>query len=220
MLDFVVPLTDAPPLDSLSLTSRERVAYAHANLRLRTRYDMEITIEEWYRLGQMFRRGQVHGARKNHVGDIEGWVLVGDVPVCCYYSEQHQCVKTFYAPPPPLPTTAIGVKAKKLAPPKPPPTPEQEVKKDKKEFNLRVQHAVQENAVYRRDLSWFKRMLITFCHSEATRLELLTVARYLSGVSEKDHPSSNAEEFTSRVRNKVRRAEHGEVHQFRDGGGI
>ncbi len=124
-------MTDVPTGNG-KFTELERVSYAHANLRLRTRYGMEITINEWYRLGQMFRRGQVNDARKNHIGDLEGWVLVNDVAVCCYYSNRHGCVKTFYAPPPPMPTVAavtakvLKKKKKEPSPPPPPPPPKKE----------------------------------------------------------------------------------------------
>jgi hypothetical protein len=90
-------------------SERERLSYAHANMRLRTRFGMEITIDEWDRLGAIFQSGKVLGAVKNHVGDVEGWVKVNETLVCCYYSTKHMCVKTFYAPPPPLPTDIPSV---------------------------------------------------------------------------------------------------------------
>lgn len=76
------------------------LAYAHANMRLRTRYKMEITKKEWEDLGRQFREGRVDGAAPNHVGDIEGWVKLNGQWVAAYYNVKTKCIKTFFARPP------------------------------------------------------------------------------------------------------------------------
>lgn len=82
----------------------ENMSYAHANMRLKTRYGMEISFEEWRALGDLFRRNdpKVQSPRKNHVGDVEGWVKINGIWVCCYYSSYRSCISTFYARPPDL----------------------------------------------------------------------------------------------------------------------
>ncbi len=77
--------------------------YAHANQRLKTRYGFEITKSQWRALGEKFARGEVQGARKNHIGDYEGWVEIDGTWVCAYYHRDKGCIGTFFATPPPMP---------------------------------------------------------------------------------------------------------------------
>lgn len=77
------------------------LAYAHANMRLRTRFDFEISKQHWLDLSQQFK-SKAKEQKQNHLGDIEGWLQIGpnNTWICCYYSCKAKCIKTFYKNPP------------------------------------------------------------------------------------------------------------------------
>lgn len=86
----------------LGRSERTRNRWVHANMRLRTRYGVELTFDRYVELSEQFRKGQVEGARRNHIGDLEGWVEVQDgVLACAYWHARDGQIGTFFAPPPP-----------------------------------------------------------------------------------------------------------------------
>lgn len=96
---------------------RGNLAYAHANMRLLTRYGFEIDEAEWLDLSAAFPTTAV-AQRKNHIGDVEGWIKVRDQWVCAYWSAKTKRIKTFYARPPDF--KAAAAPTPKQAAPKPP----------------------------------------------------------------------------------------------------
>lgn len=78
--------------------------YLHANMRLRTRYGIEIPFEKYTELCDMFKRQspKIIGLRTNELGDREGWVQVKGVWVCAHYKVSQNLIATFMPAPPPL----------------------------------------------------------------------------------------------------------------------
>lgn len=220
---------------------RERNAYAHANMRLRTRFDMEITIEEWHRLGDLFRKKKINGVRRNHVGDQEGWVVINGTPVCCYYSAQHGCVKTFYASAPPMPTES-NIKATKVRPPAPvvkvvtvvtpaptPPMPKVEstdpkavAAKARKKERFESHMLERSDGVYRRDLRWFKGIVTSTIRREWSRDEVWFFLSSLISLPENLHPSLQPEKALAFIKEGVegKRVHARTPSTFSDGEGI
>ncbi len=127
--------------------------FAHANMRLRTRYGIEMSMQEWEHLNRMFAQSspKIVNPRKNHVGDVEGWVEIGDVWVCAYWSVQRGTVSTFFARPPDI----------AAAPPKPAPKPAPivQVVCDCEKHKVRgelVAKANQRARIATDDVAWFK----------------------------------------------------------------
>lgn len=85
------------------LRARDRVRFSHAIMRLKTRFDFEIEFDEYMAICEKFKSGQVQGARRNHRGDIEGWVEIRGTPICCYFHVDEGLVGTFFANAPPQP---------------------------------------------------------------------------------------------------------------------
>jgi len=81
----------------------QRLRWAHANIRLKLRYDLDITLEEYQAANEKFRqRKGVEGLRQNHKGDLEGWIEIRpDVWVAALFSARDSVIATFFAPPPP-----------------------------------------------------------------------------------------------------------------------
>lgn len=77
--------------------------FAHANMRLRDRYDVEITREKYESLSVNFSTC-ARGIRRNSRGDFEGWVEVQKgIWACAAWKPDHRLIGTFLPCPPPLP---------------------------------------------------------------------------------------------------------------------
>jgi hypothetical protein len=74
-------------------------AYMHSAMRLRTRYSIDLTFEEWKKISDNFLT-KAQALTKNHVGDYEGWIKIRGEWVAAYYNTKRKCIKTFYARPP------------------------------------------------------------------------------------------------------------------------
>ncbi len=210
-------------------TDQERLAYAHSNMRLKTRFNMEVTIEEWHRIGGLFRNGMVEGARKNHVGDVEGWVN---------FSKRTGCVKTFYASPPPMPGA-------------PPPTKEEretidalKAKLISQEAQIRhlgdivadmqsEQHAKKKaradalvaTSFAKQDLKWFKSMhdlLIIRQRRHLSARELWLAAKVLNAIPNNMHPGKDPDLALEFIHEQITDfwTHVDSVEGFQDGDGI
>lgn len=85
--------------DGKKLTAVRR--FVHANARLRTRWGMELTWEEYEEVNKRFRLNSgIKGRQVNSRGDIEGWVKIKDKQIPCVFSVKDGVVATFFAPPP------------------------------------------------------------------------------------------------------------------------
>lgn len=91
---------------------RTRHRWLHANMRLRLRYGIEISIEDYIQLCADFGRGKgVYGRRVSPAsGDEEGWVKIGDTWVCAHYKARERLIATFMPCPPLLVTAEIAAK--------------------------------------------------------------------------------------------------------------
>jgi hypothetical protein len=85
--------------------------YTHCLSRLRHRYGLEMTMEEYQNLCGLFRRNQVEGTRKDNLGNIEGWVEFKGMWVCLSYMPDAQLIGTVMPCPPPQAAAALGKNA-------------------------------------------------------------------------------------------------------------
>lgn len=77
--------------------------YLHCNMRLRARYGLEMDIDEYRTLNQLFQKRKVENLRANDTGDLEGWVLLRGTWVCAHYKVREGLIATFMPEPPPKP---------------------------------------------------------------------------------------------------------------------
>jgi hypothetical protein len=91
-----------------SASQQEFYRYMHCNMRLRTRYGLEMDIDEYRRLNELFRTKQVINLRTSETGDLEGWVKLRDTWVCGHYKIRENHIASFMPAPPPLPEGAGG----------------------------------------------------------------------------------------------------------------
>jgi hypothetical protein len=77
--------------------------YLHCNMRLRTRYGLEIDIDEYRRLNELFQRREVINLRETSTGDLEGWIPLRGIWVCGHYKSREGRIASFMPVPPPAP---------------------------------------------------------------------------------------------------------------------
>lgn len=87
---------------------QEFYRYLHCNMRLRTRYGLEMDIDEYRSLNELFRRRQVTNMRQTETGDLEGWVQLRDTWVCGHFKSREGHIASFMPAPPPMPETVEG----------------------------------------------------------------------------------------------------------------
>lgn len=80
---------------------------AHCNMRLRQRYGLEMSPEDYDKMCRMFQNGNVVGARDDGNGHTEGWVRFKDTWVCASYKRASGMVGTIMPAPPPLILDAV-----------------------------------------------------------------------------------------------------------------
>lgn len=76
--------------------------FQHAALRLRTRYGLDIDIEEYEKLCIAVANGAGVGKTVNDKGDWEVWVPFKEDMVCAAYKPSERLIATFFPRPPPL----------------------------------------------------------------------------------------------------------------------
>lgn len=136
--------------------ARRAYRYIHAAARLRFRYGVEITREEYDELCERFRTGYVAGARENAFGDREGWVEIRGVWACAHYKRREGVIATFMPAPPPKPMAAEP-------PPPPPPAPKPKKAKQPASRAGMAETIVQLQELVRlrgEDVAWFKRRIL------------------------------------------------------------
>jgi len=76
--------------------------FMHCLSRLRHRYDLEMTMEEYEALCHKFRSNSVPNTRKDNTGNIEGWLEFKGKLVCFSYMPDSQLIGTVMPAPPPI----------------------------------------------------------------------------------------------------------------------
>ena len=84
----------------------ERYRYMHCNMRLRHRYGMEMSIDEFRALCTACARGKLAGARVDPKGHVEGWLQLRGTWICVSYKPWEQLLGTVMPSPPPRPNVA------------------------------------------------------------------------------------------------------------------
>lgn len=72
-------------------------------MRLRTRYGMEMDIDEYRALNELFRARKVINLRTTEQGDLEGWVQLRGTWVCGHFKIREERIASFMPSPPPMP---------------------------------------------------------------------------------------------------------------------
>lgn len=86
-----------------SHSNHEFSRYLHCNMRLRTRYGLEMSIEEFRELCDLFKRRNVVNLRTTELGDLEGWVNLRGTWVCGHFKPREGFIASFMPAPPPAP---------------------------------------------------------------------------------------------------------------------
>ena len=105
--------------------------YAHCNMRLRHRYGIEMSLEEFDALSALFRSKKVPDTRIDSVGNVEGWVKLRETWICVSYRPGLQMIGTVMPAPPPAVFNEVMEQVKTRAPPAPAKPPQKEPKEDK-----------------------------------------------------------------------------------------
>ena len=76
--------------------------YIHSNMRLKARYNIEITYEEYIELCKKIQKGKAEGTVTAYDGhNKEAWIKVKDQWVCAQYKTSEKLICTFLPVPPP-----------------------------------------------------------------------------------------------------------------------
>lgn len=76
--------------------------FMHCLGRLRQRYDLEMTMEEYEALCHKFRCNNVLNTRKDNIGNVEGWLEFKGKLVCFSYMPDAKLIGTVMPAPPPV----------------------------------------------------------------------------------------------------------------------
>ena len=148
--------------------AREAYHYLHCNMRLRHRYGLEMTLEEYQALSEQFRtrRGLVN-PRTDDRGNLEAWVQFKGTWVCASYRPGLRLVGTIMPAPPVFPSEEAQ-RAARLANQVEALTKENEALREavssyqsrlaKTENSLTAAHQ-SITGVTRADVTWFKRRM-------------------------------------------------------------
>lgn len=93
--------------------------FSHCNMRLRHRYGIEMTPEEFHALGALFKQKKVPNIRKDYAGHEEGWVKLRETWICVSYSPSKGCIGTVMPSPPPAIFDEVDRQAKTRLPGEP-----------------------------------------------------------------------------------------------------
>jgi hypothetical protein len=110
----------------LSAADRLSQKYAHAVMRLRHRYGLDMTLEQYRQLSDDARAGRGKGCRDDEAGNRDIWVKFKGRWVSACIRAGSDTISTFLPPPPDLPPEALAAPASNvvaLVPSAPAPRP-------------------------------------------------------------------------------------------------